>query len=223
MGFKVIKENILSSNDNVADGIRDSLAKTGTLMINIISSPGSGKTSFLEKAGPEMKAEGIELTVITGDCFTSRDAERLDALDLPVIQINTGGACHINAKLVEKSLENIDLDSNDLVIVENVGNLVCPTSFDLGEDLKVAFFSTAEGHDKPIKYPMLVRESELVIINKTDLIEFTDFDMDFCESSIKDLNSGIDIFKMSCKTGEGVSDFMGWIKTKIQNKKENQV
>ena len=220
MGFKIIKENILSANDNVAEGIRSNLLGTRTLMINIISSPGAGKTSFLEKAGPLLKEKGITFTIVTGDCYTSRDAERLDVLDLPVVQINTGGACHLDAQLVERSLEGIDLKNTDLVIVENVGNLVCPTSFDLGEDMKIAFLSTAEGHDKPVKYPMLVRKSELTIINKTDLLDYIDFDMDFCVQAVKNLKPDTRIMKMSCKTGEGIDDFIEWIKIEIQKKKE---
>jgi hydrogenase nickel incorporation protein HypB len=223
MGFKVIKKNILSSNDNAAEMIRADLSGAKTLMINIISSPGSGKTAFLEKAGPKLKEEGVSFTIVTGDCYTSRDAERLDAVGLPVAQINTGGACHLNAQLVEKSLEGVDLDNTDLIIVENVGNLVCPTFFDLGEDIKIAFMSTTEGHDKPVKYPMLIRESALAVINKIDLIEFTDFDMAFCERSLNDLNRDIKILKMSCKTGEGIDSFIDWIKAEIQKKKENQI
>ena len=222
MSFKVIKENVLKANDNVAGKIRSGLTATETLMINIISSPGAGKTSFLEKTGPKLKEEGIKFTIVTGDCYTSRDAERLDVLDLPVVQINTGGACHINAQLVERSLEGIDLNNTDLVIVENVGNLVCPTAFDLGEDMKIAFLSTTEGHDKPIKYPMLFRQSELAIINKTDLLEYIDFDMDFCVQSVRDLKSDIRIMQMSCKTGEGIDNFIDWIKVEIQKKKEKQ-
>ena len=222
MSFRVIKKNILSSNDNVAEKIRSGLKATETLMINIISSPGAGKTSLLEKTGPRLTEEGLTFTIVTGDCYTSRDAQRLDVLNLPVVQINTGGACHIDAQLVERSLDGIDLTKTDLVIIENVGNLVCPTAFDLGEDMKIAFLSTAEGDDKPIKYPMLVRQSELAIINKTDLLEYIDFDMDFCIQSIRDLKADIKIMQMSCKTGEGIENFIDWIKTEIQNKKEKQ-
>ena len=134
MAFKVIKKDILSHNEEIADEVRESLDASGTLMVNIISSPGSGKTLFLEKAGPLLKEAGVPFAVLTGDCFTSRDAERLDLAGLPVVQINTGGACHINAELVQKSLEEVDLQNLDLVIVENVGNLVCPADFDIGEE-----------------------------------------------------------------------------------------
>lgn len=220
MAFKVIKENILKVNDDIAGEIRSGMRADGVFMMNIISSPGAGKTSFLERIGPRMKEAGIKFLLITGDCFTTRDAERLDALDLPAVQINTGNACHIDAQLVKSSLKDVDLAEADLIVVENVGNLVCPAEFDLGEDAKIAFLSTAEGHDKPVKYPLLVQESELAIINKTDLIGHVDFDMEFSKDSIKAINPDISIMEMSCKTGEGIDVFMDWIKKKIKNKKE---
>jgi hydrogenase nickel incorporation protein HypB len=221
MAFKVIKESVFAANDEVADVIREDMTEKKILMINIISSPGAGKTTFLEKAGPILKEEGINFVVLTGDCYTTRDAERLDAVGVPVVQINTEGACHINAELVKKAASVTELEGLDLLIVENVGNLVCPAAFDLGEDFKVAFLSTAEGHDKPMKYPLLIQESPIAIINKIDLIPYTDFDMDFCEDSIIKLNPEIEIMKTSSKTGEGIENFTNWIKGKIKHKKEN--
>ena len=218
MAFKVIKENILRANDNVAQRIREKMAQEKTLMINIISSPGAGKTSFLEKLGPLLKEEGINFVILTGDCFTTRDADRMDALGLPVVQINTGNACHIDAQLIEKSLEYVDISKQDIIIVENVGNLVCPAEFDLGENHKIAFLSTAEGHDKPLKYPLIIQESVLAIINKIDLKEYVDFDMEFSKQSIKQINPGTEILEMSCKTGQGVDKFVNWIKNNITKK-----
>ncbi len=220
MAFKVIKEDILSHNEMIADEVRETLANAGTFMINIISSPGSGKTLFLEKAGPLLKEAGIDFAILTGDCFTSRDAERLDRAGLPVVQINTGGACHINAELIQKALKEVDVQELDLVIVENVGNLVCPADFDIGEDFKIAFHSTTEGDDKPIKYPMLVKESSLAIINKIDLIEVVDFDIDFTEKSIQKINPAIKVLRTSSKTGEGIDGFVKWIKEKIKENEE---
>ncbi|MDP8299431.1 MAG: hydrogenase nickel incorporation protein HypB [Candidatus Tantalella remota] len=220
MSFKVIKENILKSNDDVAGGIRERLASRSILMIDIVSSPGAGKTSFLENIGPRLKAKGVRFEILAGDCYTSRDAERIDRLGLPVVQINTAGACHIDAQLIGKALDTIDIDSLDLVIVENVGNLVCPACFDLGEDMKIAFLSTAEGHDKPEKYPLLVEESPVAVINKTDLLEHLDFDMEYCVESIRKINPRAKIMKMSCKTGEGIEEFMEWLDEKIKMKKE---
>ena len=222
MAFKVIKENVLKANDDVATGIRSSLSEKNVLMINIISSPGAGKTSFLERIGPVLKEKGISFCIVTGDCFTTRDAERLDKLALPVIQINTGNACHIDAQLVEKSLREIDMDKTDLIIVENVGNLVCPAEFDLGEDMKIAFLSTAEGQDKPLKYPLLIEESPLAIINKMDLAGYVDFDIDFAEESILKTNPNTEIMKISCRTGEGIEDFITWISERIKKKKEQE-
>lgn len=220
MAFKVIKENILSANKDVACEIKSSMDQKNILMINIISSPGSGKTSFLEKVGPLLKEANINFTILTGDCFTSRDAERIDKLNLPVVQINTGNACHIDAQLVKKALEEVNLEGLDLVIVENVGNLVCPAEFDIGEDMKIAFLSTPEGADKPLKYPLLVKMSNLAIINKIDLLDYVDFDMDFCQECIKKINPDLDILKISCKTGDGITDFIDWIKQQITIKKE---
>ncbi len=222
MAFKVIKQNIMSENDSVADEIREKLEDTKTLMINIIASPGAGKTLFLEKAGPVLKKSGIKLTVITGDCYTTKDAQRLDAVGLDVIQINTEGACHINAEIVKKALKKIDLKKQDLIIIENVGNLVCPADFDLGEDEKIAFHSTTEGHDKPIKYPMLAKTSRLAIINKIDLMDVLDFDLTYAEESIYKINPSITLLKVSSKTGEGIDSFVEWIKEKIKIKESKK-
>lgn len=220
MPFKVIKENILKENNEVADTIRDAVNKENIYMINIISSPGAGKTTFLEKVGPMLKDKGIKFMILAGDCFTTKDAERMDALDLPVVQINTGNSCHIDAQLVKKALEGVDLTGLDLIIVENVGNLVCPAEFDIGEHMKIALLSTAEGHDKPAKYPLLIEESGLTIINKTDLLEYVDFDMGYCTGSILDIRPDMEILKMSCKTGDGVNKFIDWIINKIEVNKE---
>lgn len=222
MAFKVIEQSVLRANSSVAGKVRKMLASKSIFMINIISSPGAGKTLFLEKVGPLLQKEGIKFDILTGDCFTTRDAERIDAAGLPVVQINTGGACHVDARLVDKALRAVDLEGKDLVIVENVGNLICPAGFDIGEDVKIAFFSTAEGHDKPMKYPMLVKESELAIINKIDLIEHVDFDMSFWEKCVRNVNPGLKVLKMSSRTGEGVEEFVKWIKRKIKNKEEKK-
>ncbi|MFH1878006.1 MAG: hydrogenase nickel incorporation protein HypB [Candidatus Omnitrophota bacterium] len=219
MAFKVIKQDVLRENNTVAGEIRRSLAEKGIFMMNIISSPGAGKTSFLERTGPLLKKEGIPFVILAGDCFTSKDAERIDSLDLPVVQINTGNACHIDAQLVKKALDEVDLDKTELVIVENVGNLVCPAEFDVGEDMKIAVMSTPEGHDKPSKYPLLIEESGIVLINKTDLIKYTDFDIESCERDIRSINPGVKILRISCRTGEGIDDFLSWLKLKLSNKK----
>ncbi|MBD3296398.1 MAG: hydrogenase nickel incorporation protein HypB [Candidatus Omnitrophica bacterium] len=220
MGFKTIEQNIMRHNDDAAAEVRALLEQKRVFAVNIISSPGAGKTALLENVCPVLKKDNIRFMVVTGDCFTSRDAERIDKLDLPVVQVTTGGACHMNAQIVGRVLEEQDLEKLDLLIVENLGNLVCPAGFDLGEDVKVALFSTAEGEDKPLKYPMLVKEGGLAIINKTDLLEHLDFDMDFCENSIKKINPGIRMIRTSCVTGQGIEELSGWLKQNIKMKKE---
>lgn len=219
MAFKVIKEDILKANSNVAESVREKLKDKRILAVNIISSPGAGKTSLLENIGPVLKERGVSLEIITGDCFTSKDAERIDKKGLKAIQINTGNACHIDASLVATAMEEVELEGKDLIIIENVGNLVCPAEFDVGEDMKIALLSTAEGHDKPAKYPLLLKESALAIINKVDLLEYVDFDMGSCETDIKNVNPSIDIIKASCKTGEGIEEIVEWIIKKIEEKK----
>lgn len=220
MGYKVIKEKVLRANADTAKLIKERLDSAGTLMINIISSPGAGKTAFLEKIGPRLKEAGITLTILAGDCFTCRDAERLDKAGLEVIQINTGNACHIDASLIDKAISQVDIEKNDLIIVENVGNLVCPAEFELGEDMKIAFLNVAEGSDKAIKYPLLIKESPLALINKVDLTQMSDFDMAFCKECIRQVNRNIDIIEMSVKTGQGLDEALNWLVDKVKIKKE---
>lgn len=220
MPFKVIKENILKVNDDIAVEIRAVLDENAVFMVNIISSPGSGKTTLLEKIAPALKEEGITFAVFTGDCFTSKDAERLDNVGINVIQINTGNSCHIDANLIASALKEVELNKLDFIIIENVGNIVCPAEFYLGEHSKIALLSVAEGHDKPLKYPLLFRESELVIINKTDLLEYTDFNLPECEKNISAINPHAKILKMSCRTKEGTGGFVEWIKGRV-NKKDS--
>lgn len=219
MPFKVIKENILKVNDDIAGEIRTALNKNAVFMVNIISSPGSGKTTLLEKIAPALKEEGITFAVFTGDCFTSKDAERLDNAGINVIQINTGNSCHIDANLIASALKEVELKKLDFIIIENVGNIVCPAEFDLGEHCKIALLSVAEGHDKPLKYPLLFKASALVIINKTDLLEYTDFNLPECEKNISAINPRVKILKMSCRSGEGIDNFVEWIKERIKKQR----
>ncbi|MFH1855647.1 MAG: hydrogenase nickel incorporation protein HypB [Candidatus Omnitrophota bacterium] len=221
MPFKVIKQNILKFNEDRADKIRRTLDKRGVFMVNIISSPGSGKTTLLEKVTPLLKSEEISFAILAGDCFTSNDAVRLDKAGAKVTQINTGNACHIDAQLIQKALKEVNIGELDFVIVENVGNMVCPAEFDLGEDCKIALLSVPEGHDKPLKYPLLFKESELVIINKLDLLKQTDFDLEQCEKNIFKVNPKVCILKMSCRNGRGINAFVKWIKERISNKNKS--
>ncbi len=220
MAFKVIEKNILKASEDTANENREVLRHNNVFTVNIISSPGAGKTSLIERVGPVLKEEGVPFTVITGDCFTTRDAERIDVLKIPVIQINTGNACHINGQLIKAALKDVDLTKMDLLIIENVGNLVCPAQFDLGEDTKIALFSVPEGDDKPVKYPLIIKQSRLALINKMDLLEHSDFDVSFCEESIKKINPGIETLLISCKKDEGLDGFISWVKENIKIKKE---
>ena len=220
MPFKIIKEDILKANEDTADIIRESLASNNTLMINIISSPGAGKTALIERIAPMLKDVGIKFSVLTGDCFTTNDATRIDNSGADAIQINTGNSCHIDAALIQKALNELKIEVLDLIIVENVGNLVCPAEFDLGEDYKIAVLSAPEGDDKPSKYPLIFSESELVIINKVDILEYLPFDIEECEKNIKNVNPKAQIIRTSSIKGDGLGDLLEWLKLKIKNKKE---
>jgi len=175
---------VLQQNDEVARENRELFRKKGLFVLNLMSSPGSGKTSILERT-IEKLANRLKLGVIEGDIYTTKDAERIEKFGIPVVQINTAGACHLDARMVQPALEDLDLNNLDLLIVENVGNLVCPAEFDLGEEARAAVLSVAEGNDKPAKYPLVFRESQVVLINKIDLLPHTDCDIDQLESDLK--------------------------------------
>ncbi len=220
MAFKVIKKSILKSNDNTACVIRESMKKSKTLMINIISSPGAGKTTLIEKIPPILKDAGIRFAVLTGDCFTSNDATRIDKTGAEVVQINTGNSCHIDAEFIRSAISEINFDGLDLLIVENVGNLICPAAFDIGEDCKIVILSVPEGDDKPKKYPLIFTESELVLLNKVDLLGYLPFDRDECVKNIKGVNSKVPIIELSSLKGDGIDAFIGWLINRIKIKKE---
>jgi hydrogenase nickel incorporation protein HypB len=207
--FKVYRE-ILGESSRTAEDTRALLAGKNIIMINIIGSPGCGKTSLIERmasdAGPQ-----IRFAVLEGDVETTKDAERLAARNVQVSQLITGGGCHLEAKMVYKALDELDLASVKIVIVENVGNLVCPAEFDIGEHAKVAALSVTEGEDKPLKYPLLFREAKCCIITKTDLLPHLTYDIEKCEAYIREVNATLPIFRISAKTGEGVSRFTEWM------------
>ena len=213
MPIKIIKQKVLKDNEDRALKIKQAFSETKTLMLNIISSPGSGKTALLEKSGSYLKEKGLSFAVLAGDCFTSRDGERLERAGINVVQINTGNACHIDASLIEAALKECDTKGLDLVIVENVGNIVCPAEFDLGENHKIALLSVTEGEDKPLKYPLLFTESDLVIINKIDLLPYLNFNLNQCKKNILKINPKIKTLETSCVSGAGIKDFIDWIQT----------
>lgn len=214
-----IMKAVMEDNINKAQKLRDLFIEKKVLVLNLISSPGSGKTTLLEKTIAKLKGS-CAVGVIEGDITTARDAERLRQFNIPQVVINTDGACHLNSISIEKALENFDLDSLDLLFIENVGNLVCPSEFDIGEHAKVAMVSSTEGDDKPAKYPLLFQEAELVLLNKTDLIPYTNFSKSVFYKDLKNINSSIQIIEMSCITEEGLSSWFDWIQKKLNKMEE---
>ncbi len=209
MEIKVVKR-IMEANEQHAEVIRRRLREAGVVALNLISAPGSGKTSLIEAAIHNLEGR-VRIGVIEGDPDTTRDAERIARLDVPVVQINTEGGCHLEATMVLRALEEIEVDSLQLLFIENVGNLVCPVVFDLGETYRVAVVSAAEGHDKPAKYPALFRTAQVTVLNKVDLIPYLDFDEEQFTSDVRRLNPEMPILRVSCRTGEGVSEWTEWL------------
>ena len=210
--------NILQTNDEITAKNKKLLDEKGIYVINLMSSPGSGKTSLLERIIAKLKND-INIAVIEGDIYTTKDAQRIEAQGVPVIQINTGGACHLDAEMIRGALNELTIDKIDLLVIENVGNLVCPAEFEIGEDIKISVLSTTEGNDKPLKYPLMFEKSGVVILNKLDLIEFTDFDKEEFYRDIKSLNANADTFETSCVKNQGIDEICSWLMSNIKNKK----
>jgi hydrogenase nickel incorporation protein HypB len=218
MKIQIIR-NVLEANEKLADQIRSRNNTNRTLMINMMSSPGSGKTALLERLIPILQQKGLKVAVIEGDITTTRDAERLQPLNIPIAQINTepfGGDCHLGAEVIIPALETFQPELLDLVIIENVGNLVCPAEFDTGADFNLVVLSTTEGEDKPLKYPLMFRVSQLALISKMDLVRHLDFDMDQLTRNILTINPGIDIIPTSTKSGTGLPQFSDWLFNKLK-------
>ncbi len=215
-----VGESLLAKNDRLAAGNRKMFNDAGLLTLNLVSSPGSGKTTLLEKTLSDLK-ESFSFAVLEGDQQTANDADRIAATGVPVHQINTGAGCHLDAHMVGHGVEHFDLAATDVLMIENVGNLVCPASFDLGEDLKVAVLSTTEGEDKPAKYPQMFRAAEIMIINKIDLLPYLDFDMEKCRDYAMQVNPDLTIFELSCRSGEGLDTWYAWLDTQVKNKNKN--
>jgi hydrogenase nickel incorporation protein HypB len=213
MEIKIMK-NILDRNQNKASEVRSLLASKKVLMVNIISSPGAGKTTLLERTCEAIGSE-FRIGIIEGDITTDRDAQRLKKYNVPIVVINTEGGCHLDSHSISKVLGSFDLDSLNVLFVENVGNLICPSQFDLGEKFKIALVSTAEGDDKPGKYPMLFREAKAVLLNKIDLIPYTNFKPDNFRSDLNMINAQVPIFEISCTKGDGLDKWIDWISGEI--------
>jgi hydrogenase nickel incorporation protein HypB len=215
-----IVENILSANDRIADRNREMLDQLGVYAINIMASPGAGKTSFILKMLEALNGR-LKFGVIEGDLATSIDAEKAMAAGLPAVQINTGGECHLDAVMLADALPALPLKDLDLVMVENVGNLVCPANFQIGTHLNVLIASIPEGDDKPYKYPGMYRGVQVLIINKIDLLPYVPFDMDYFTKGVEVLNPGVAIFPVSCKTGENMDAWVDWLLKKVNPKSKD--
>lgn len=214
MKLRVVK-NILEANERIADENRKIFKEAKVFVINIMSAPGAGKTSLIERTIKDLKSK-IKIGVIEGDIAGSDDARRIDSLGIPVVQINTGGGCHLDANMINVVMKDLPLKKLDLLIIENVGNLVCPAEFVLGEDIKVMLLSIAEGDDKPLKYPLMFQESSALILNKIDLLPYTNADLGKIKKDSLSLNPKLKIFEVSCKTGEGINKWTEWIKSKVK-------
>jgi len=224
MQIKVIK-NILTRNEGQAQLNRSLFAEEKILCINMMSSPGAGKTTILERTIDKLKSV-FNIGVIEGDLMTSKDAERINSHGVPVVQINTEGGCHLSADMIYQAMEEIIIkkpDVQDIIVIENVGNLVCPGVFDLGEDFKVVVSSVTEGDDKPIKYPRMFSEAKACILNKIDLLPYTNFNMDNFLNDLYSLNPKIKMLQVSAFTGEGMDDWYSWLKDEIVWKTKKQL
>ena len=205
-----VKEKVLNENQRLAADLRERFADAGVFVLNLISSPGSGKTSLLERTLESLTAEA-RVAVLTGDIQTENDARRLARAGFPVQQITTGGTCHLDARMITRALEKWDLADLDVLFIENVGNLVCPSSYDLGEHAKVVLLSVTEGEDKPLKYPSIFAKAEVCVLNKMDLLPYVRFDLRQAMSNIDAAHHGITVIETCCNSVDGVHDWVDWV------------
>ena len=214
MKVKVVS-HILEANDRIAAENRKLFKESGVYVINLMSAPGAGKTSLIEKTILELSGKS-KIGVIEGDIAGSDDARRIANLHIPVVQINTGGACHLDANMISEVLGDLPLNNLDLLIIENVGNLVCPAEFKVGENIKVMLLSIAEGDDKPLKYPLMFQESSALILNKMDLLPYTNASIEKIRKNSLSLNPKLKIFEVSCRTGDGIGKWVKWLQSLIK-------
>jgi hydrogenase nickel incorporation protein HypB len=216
-----LEQKILARNDQLAARNADTLASKGIYMLNLLASPGSGKTSLI-LATIKAMGSAYRIAVIEGDIASDVDSQKVKAAGVPAVQINTGGACHLESNMVERALEALPLEDLDLIVVENVGNLVCPVDFELGEDAKAMILSVPEGHDKPLKYPGVFQASKAVVLNKIDVMPAFDFDEAAFARSVRDLNPQAPIFKVAATKGEGMKAWCAWLEAQIDAKRAGQ-
>jgi hydrogenase nickel incorporation protein HypB len=217
---KVVQENVLDANDTLARANRDSFDRAGTYTINMMSSPGAGKTALLERTLERLRGK-LRLGVLEGDVQTTLDADRLARFHIPLVQVNTdpgfGGECHLDANMVRSGLGELPLDDIDVLIIENVGNLVCPAEFRVGEDVRVMVYSVTEGEEKPLKYPLMFRSADLVLVNKVDLLEHLDFDLEQFIGNLDAVNPAVRTVLTSARTGQGVDEWCDWLGQRLEN------
>jgi hydrogenase nickel incorporation protein HypB len=217
---KVVQENVLDANDTLARANRDLFDRAGTYTINMMSSPGAGKTALLERTLERLRGK-LRLGVLEGDVQTTLDADRLARFHIPLVQVNTdpgfGGECHLDANMVRSGLGELPLEDIDALIIENVGNLVCPAEFRVGEDVRVMVYSVTEGEEKPLKYPLMFRSADLVLVNKVDLLEHLDFDLEQFLGNLDAVNPGVRTVLTSARTGQGVDEWCDWLGQRLEN------
>jgi hydrogenase nickel incorporation protein HypB len=217
---KVVQENVLDANDTLARANRNLFDRAGTYTINMMSSPGAGKTALLERTLERLRGR-LRLGVLEGDVQTTLDADRLARFHIPLVQVNTdpgfGGECHLDANMVRSGLGELPLEDIDILIIENVGNLVCPAEFRVGEDVRVMVYSVTEGEEKPLKYPLMFRSADLVLVNKVDLLEHLDFDLEQFLGNLDAVNPGVRHILTSARTGQGVDEWCDWLGQRLEN------
>ena len=210
MEIKVVKD-IMGANDQIAQKNRQLFDKNKVFVVNVMASPGAGKTSLILETIKRLKGK-VKVGVVEGDISSSLDAEAISKEDVPVVQINTGGECHLDASMTASALDNLPLADIELLLIENVGNLVCPAEFRIGENMRILIASTPEGDDKPFKYPLMFHEADAVLINKIDLLPYLKFDVDAFSKAIKGINQKAKIFPLSCTTGDGIDKWVDWLR-----------
>ena len=210
--------HLLKANDFVAENIRKQMKEQGILLLNITSSPGSGKTTLLQETGRRLKDE-LNIKILVGDLETERDADRLREVGVDALQIVTGGICHLEAQMVWQGMEGLELEGTDVLIIENVGNLVCPASYDLGEDYRVTLVATTEGDDKPKKYPRMFLTSDMMLVSKADLLPHLPFTVEAVTQDAREINPDLEVMAISSMDGQGIDEWCNWLKAKVEEKK----